>query len=297
MLIPKGNPLIEDIKLSYTDINIMIGNLEQEGFSGYLMLDYNEARGVFFFLHGGIINTQEIKESEELYRACLVAKFFNKIRKRETMASSYILTPPMASVLSNLYLFRPIYQNQELGKKELPVILNDIEDKAYTGFLSFMRQDSGQYQYILFDKGKYIINNFADKIGQIVCSSQKVNAFMDELSGSSAKIFFYGETQNLLEEKKKEIQKRLNRSKQLIIKSETRFLGKSDLAKIDEYIVREWDVKSPNFLVEFETGEGKTHKIEAVAAKKMGGYIGFSAAFIKKAGLREGDLVNVNPVE
>lgn len=296
MLIPKGNPLIENIKLSYTDINIMIGNLEQEGFSGYLTLDYEEGKGVFFFLHGGIVNAQEIKESDELYRACLVAKFFNKIRKRETKASSYILTPPIASVLSNLYLFRPIYKNQELGKKEFPILLNDIEDKSYTGFLSFMPQE-GEYQYILFDKGKYIINNFVNKIGQIVCSSDKVRAFIDELSNKPAKIFFYGETQTLLEEKKSQIQKRLNRSKQLIIKSETRFLGKADVAKIDEYIVREWDVKAANFPVEFETGDGKAYTTDAVAAKKMGGYIGFSASFIKKTGLREGDLINVNPVE
>jgi|GEM_PF-869941 len=296
MILPKGSPLIEDIKLGYTDVNIMMNNLEQEGFSGYIILDYEEGRGIFFFLHGGIINTLEVKNAEEeVYTACLAAKFFNRIRKKETKVSVYILTPNMASVLSNIYLFNPLYKNHEVHKKELMLILSETEEKSYTGFLSAMGQDG--LTYIIFDKGKLIIDNFAINVGQVICSSEKIHLFFDYISENGSKIFFYAESQKVIEGRKKEIQRRLNRIKQLIIKGETRFLGKNDLIKIDEYIVREWSIKTSTFEVEVESINGKTYKIEASSGKKLGGYAAFSNALIKKLGLKEGDLVNISPVE
>ncbi|MFH1453669.1 MAG: hypothetical protein ABIH00_06790 [Armatimonadota bacterium] len=296
MFLPKGNPLIESIKLDYTDINIMINNLEQEGFSGYLYLEYQEGAGVFFFLHGGIINTIEIIKGErETYHCCLASKFFNRIRKKQMKASTYVLTPSVTSVLSNIYLFKSIYEDYSIQKKDLMVLLSEIEDKSYTGFLKSLSM--GAASYILFDKGKFLVDNFAAEIGQISCSSDKIHVFLDEMSVNGGKISFYAEENSVLEEKKKEIQVKLNKIKQLIIKGENRFLGRGDIVKIDEYIVREWGIKEPSFVVEVETSQGASYKLHASPGKKLGGYIGFSNSLIKKMGLKEGDLVNINPVD
>lgn len=296
MILPRGNPLIEDIKLGYTDINIMMNNLEQEGFSGYILFDYSGGKTIFFFLHGGIINTLEVKdEAGEVYDAQLAAKFFNRIRKIEANVSVYILTPNMASVLSNVYLFNPLYKNHETGKKELMLILNEIEENSYTGFLSALGQDG--LTYVVFDKGKLVIDNFAEKAGQIICSSEKIHSFFDYITGENGKIFFYAQAQKIIDSRKKEIQKKLNRIKQLIIKGEVRFIGKSDLVKIDEYIVREWGIKSASFTIEVESTDGKTYKLEASAGKKLGGYAAFSNSLIKKLNFKEGDLVNISPIE
>lgn len=296
MILPKGNSLIEDIKLGYTDINIMMNNLEQESFSGYVTLDYDEGKGIFFFLHGGIVNTLEVKKGdEEIYNACLVAKFFNRIRKKDTSTSVYILTPNVANVLSNIYLFNPLYKNHAVHKKELMLILSETEEKSYTGFLSAIGQDG--LVYIVFDKGKLVIDNFAMETGQVMCSSEKIHSFFDYISTSGSKIFFYAESQKIIDVRKKEIQKRLNRIKQLIIKGETRLLGKTNLVKIDEYIVREWDIKTPLFTIEVEITDGRSYKLEASAGKKLGGYAAFSGSLIKKLNIKEGDLVNISPAE
>lgn len=294
MFLPKGNPLIEDITLNYTDINVLIGNLEQEGFSGYITFDYGEGLGVFFFLHGGLVNTLEkVTAPEEKYAACVVAKFFNRIRKKETKVSVYVLTPNICSVLSNVHLFKPVYKDYEAGKKEMMLLCNEIEEKSYTGFLSAL--GDGGVSYILFEKGKFIIDNFAIEVGQILCSSEKIHVFLDKIS-AGGRVYFYAEAQEVIENKKKEIQNRLNKIKQLIIKGETRFLGKANVARIDEYIVKEWATKTPVFMIDLETNDGKKYTLEATQGKKMGGYVGLASSFIKKMGLREGDLVNVNPV-
>ena len=293
MILPKGNPLIELITLPFPDINIMLNNLEQQDFTGYVKLDLFKAQGAIFFSHGTMIQSMELDDAS--VKVHPLARILNKVKKREVPTSSYVLSAQIAGVLASLYTFQSLYLDYEVKKKELKKVLSTLEGDSYTGIIEVI-SSKGTF-FLILDRGKLVTDHFAKEYGSIVCGVDTVQRHTERISNEGAKINVFAEKQSEIEIKKRIMEEEMEKIKQLIVRVEKGFFSSGDVFKIDEYVTRESGIRAGStFQMELETSEGVIFSVKAAPGKKLGGYIATPATVLKKLKLREGDLVSVKPV-
>lgn len=84
---------------------------------------------------------------------------------------------------------------------------------------------------------------------------------------------------------------------QLILGEEKGFFKPEDTFWIDEFIAKEWQIRSPkNFKLEITTNTGSRYDVKGVSCAKKGGYITATKNTIDRMRLTAGELLSVRPV-
>lgn len=292
MLIPRGNALFEKQNLPYSDINVLYGNLEQQGFTGFIQLE-NGTVDYLFFSHGQFLRALECEDQH--YRVLTRARVLNKI-KGEVPTSVYVLDSAMANVLSLSFAFQPLYRNVEVRKKEFKKIRDQLEGDEQTGILYLNSREHGRH-YLLADRGRLVYNNLVAFFGQIMCGVDEVNRFLDTIAKAGAQLNVYAEKAPEIDNKRRETEERLERVKVLLAKTQTGLFVKEDVVSVDEYIAREWGLRPGSaFGVELELADGTIVTVKCQSAKKLGGYVNIPAKLMKRVGLRDSDALSVQPI-
>lgn len=292
MILPKGNTLIERVNLPFPDVNVMLNNLEQQGFTGYVKLELNRFDGIIFFDHGTILRTLEMESGN--IKVQPLARILNRAKKGDILTSSYVLSRQLVSVLALNFAFNPLYLDYEVKEKELKKVLSTLESDAYTGVIEVITRDGTSY--ILVSEGMLITDFFSPEYGQIIAGTEYVSKFLDFISNDGAVINIFAEKQEEIDEKKRTIEEELEKIKQLILREEKGFFKAGDVFWLDEYILQEWGIKSAKSLqLELETPDGVVLLVKAQPSKKLGGYISTVGKNISSLKLKEGDLVSVKP--
>lgn len=298
MILPRGNPLIEKITLPYSDINIMIQNLEAQAFTGYVLLEVFKTEGVIFFSHGESTRALEIEEAESKESKIKVlknARLINKVKNKEVPVSSYVLSAQIVSVLANLFAFESLYKEYEVKKKEFKKVLGALEADNITGILEVITKQANHV--LLIDHGKIVTDSFANEYGQILCGIDVVNDFLDIIFREGARINVFAEKSDEIEFKKRTIQEEIEKERQLIAKTMGGVFKAADTVKVEEHLVKEWGLKpAGTFQVEAETPDGKIYALKCSGGKNLGVNLSIAPALMKKMNVKDGDLINVRPI-
>lgn len=294
MVLPKGNPLIEKVTLPFPDINIMMNNLEQQGFTGFIKLELYKMDSAIFYSQGTIVRAMEIDESNTKVQP--IARILNRLKKKEVSTSTYILSPRIISVLALMFAFQPLYLDYEVKQKELKKVMGTLEADNYTGIIEVISRDGTLY--LMIDQGELVTDHFAQEFGTIICGTDSVSKFLDFVSKEGAVINIFAEKQDEIDSKKALIEEELEKIKQLIVREEKGFFKPGDTFWVDEYIVQEWGLRNVRSLnIELETPEGVVQIVKGSVQKKLGGYISATQNYLKKLKLKEGDLVSIKPAK
>ncbi|HXE71569.1 MAG TPA: hypothetical protein VNO81_02825 [Candidatus Nitrosotenuis sp.] len=296
MHVPKGNPLIEEVPLPLSDINVMLTNLETDSFTGYVQLDLTGTDGMIFFSHGSMLRAVEVDHSSGSASVVLLPRMLGRVKGRDVSTSSYVLSSQIVGVLSGIFAFQPLYLDYEVKRKELKKVLTNLEEGEFSGIMKMATRDGTSF--LLLDRGELVIDRFIRQYGQILCGTDAVSKLLDYVHKHGATINVYAEKAEEIENRRRATEEDLEKIKQLIAKIDQGLFRAGDVVKVDEYIVREWgiDLKA-TFNVELETPDGSIYEYKCQAAKKLGGYAGLTQAMLKKMNLREGDLLSVRPAQ
>lgn len=291
MILPKGNSLIEKASLTGADINVMLNNLEQDGFCGRVQIQTSDYEGDIFFLHGSAVNSIEIAGKSASISSA--SRILSKLKGAQAEVSNYVFSPQILSVISSAFAFNLIYENYYVKKNELMNIIKEIEQDNLTGFLEAPLKE-GTF-YLAFEEGKIVIDNFIGGFGQVICGVEETKKFLDYLSREGANIYLYGEKADIVEMRRVQAKKELDKVKQLFVKAEGRFLKSQGEVRIDENIYKLWQASPGPIDIEIETQTGKVYKLRCVPGKKLEEYVVFGKNFLKNLNLNEGDMVRVAP--
>lgn len=295
MQVPKGNPLIEDVALSFTDLNIMLSNLEHDQFTGYVKLDLQDSEGLIFYNLGSMTRALEVNPASGSAEVHLLPRLLNRIKGRELETSTYVLSTQIVGVLSGIFAFQPLYLDYEVKRRELKKVLNNLESGEYSGIIRMASREGTQY--LLMDRGELVTDRFSREYGQILCGTDAVSSLLDYVHKNGATLNVYAEKASEIENRRRNKEDELEKIKQLIARQDAGIFRAGDVVKVDEYIVREWGIDPKAvFNVELETTEGDLYEYRCQATRKMGGFAGLAPQMIKKMGIKEGDLITVRPI-
>ncbi|HEY4003298.1 MAG TPA: hypothetical protein VGO93_30800 [Candidatus Xenobia bacterium] len=293
--IPRGNILFEHETLSQADVEVMVQNLEQQAFTGYVRTDTGpQNSGYIFYHHGTFVRAFEMPEGN-----CQVVqkqRILNRLRGYETPTSVYVMSAQMIGVLSAAFSFQRLFVNVEAKKKEIKRIRDGLEQEEQSGMMEFVSRDGTTYA--LVDRGKLVYDTFAREYGQVLCGLDELNRAFDQLGRDGGYLNVYGEKHMQIEQAKRVIDEELEKTRPLIARVESGiFKGSDDVVKIDEFILKEWGIKGTGaFPVELETPTGEIRQARCQAAKKMQQFISISKNLLKQLNMQEGEVVNVRPV-
>ena len=153
--------------------------------------------------------------------------------------------------------------------------------------------------YLAIDNGEVVRDRFCYNYGEILSGTEAVDRILNfEFDSEGATMSVYAERVEEIDIKRSAKEEELEKIKTLIVKSDGGFLRAADVVKVDNYIVREWniaDVKS-TFSVEIETPDGSLYEYKCQAGSKFGDRAGLTPAMMKKMGLAEGDNISIRPL-
>lgn len=295
MLIPKGNILIENTELSYSDLNLMLGNLEQDGFTGYVKVGLQDTIGLVFYVEGALVRALEMNPASGSNDVHMLSRLLTRMKGRDLIVSCYVMSDRIVQVLSGLFAFQTLYLDYEVKKRELKKVLSNLEAGEHSGFLRVTSQLG--VQYLLFQAGEIVTDRFSWQYGEVLCGDRAVGELLDTVNKTGATVSVHAEKASEVELRRQERERELEKIKQVTAIKDAGFFRAGDVVKVDEYVVREWgqDVKSV-FNVEIETPDGQLYEYKCQVAKRMGSNAGLAPAMLKKMGLREGDVLSIRPL-
>lgn len=297
MYIPKGNILIEDVSLSYDNMREMQTNLSNDGFTGYVKLDLENSSAYVFYDSGAVAQVLEVDNATGLVSLQLEQRLLNRIKLDEIKCSSYVTSKRIVNVLTGIFAFQPLYIDYEVKKRDMPRILEKMQDGGYSGLMKLSTRE-GTY-YLAVDNGEVVRDRFCYNYGEILSGTEAVDRILNfEFDSDGATMSVYAERVEEIDIKRSAKEEELEKIKTLIVKSDGGFLRAKDVVKVDNYIVREWniaDVKS-TFSVEIETPDGSLYEYKCQAGSKFGDRAGLTPDMMKKMGLAEGDNISIRPL-
>lgn len=295
-LIPRGNPLIENMTLPVADIEQMLENLLTDEFVGVVQMRLASATGFFVLSNGSILRALEGNSRGALV-ARLPARIYALLRQRSTAEiSTFVMSESMASVLSASFAFTTFMPEKRIERKELKSVLASLDQDRLTGFMRLIGPDG--ITFLLVDEGVILTERFAESYGEIVCGPAQVSAVLDFVYENGSRILIRAEKSEEIDRKSEAIDLDLSRIRQLTLKKASALFRSADEVKLSEDVFREWGVDSKaQFEVELETADGRmfTYKCKA-GPSRLAQRVEVHSNMLKDMNVGESDLVNVRPI-
>ncbi|MBQ7568845.1 hypothetical protein IJT17_08580 [bacterium] len=295
MFIPKGNILIDEVSLPFEELEPMLNNLQNDGFTGYVLIKTTDSSSYIFMNGGQMDKAIDVDAASDAINVYYVQRLLNRVQNKQLLVSTYVLSSRMVSVLSMFFAFQQQYAEYEVRRRDFAKVLEGLESSQSSGFIKVATKSSAYF--LLLSGGEVLSDRFSRQYGEIVCGVDEVKARFDEIERNGATISVYAEKDEEIENRRIQKDDELEKIKELMIRAETRFLGGGDVVKVDDYVVRGWGIDAKaSFNVEVENQNGDVYEYKCQAAKRMGGYAGVTKAMMERMGVSENEMVFVKPI-
>lgn len=297
-LLPRGNPLIDNMTLPVPDIEQMLENLLADEFVGIVQMKLASAIGYFVLRNGRILRALEGTPARGTLVARLPARIYALLRQRSTAeVSTFVMSEAMVSVLATAFAFGNFMPEKKIEKKELKTVLATLESNKLTGFIRLVGANNTP-AYLLVDEGEILTERFAEGYGDVLCGPIQVSGLLDHVYENGSRISIRAEKTDVIDHKSEEVDMDLSRIRQLTLKKASALFRSADEVKLSEDVFREWgvDVKA-TFEVELETPDGRmfTYKCKS-GSSRLAQRVEVHSNMLKDMNVGEGDLVNVRPI-
>lgn len=189
-LLPKGNPLYENIAAAKVKLPEMLDKLKGGGFTGYLNFIFPSSSGILFFEGGKLISALHELDKARLSGFEAIAELSNQILAGGGSLSVYRLSKDLVMGLHALLHGEVLFKGQELKLIDIKGLLEKMKVRQLNGCLRIYTEDRSA---LIFYKEGAPLGFFHDGSNDIETSaseSQKIaglpGAKIDVLSTKSA---------------------------------------------------------------------------------------------------------------
>lgn len=189
-LLPKGNPLYENIAAAKVNLPDILGKLKSAGFTGYLSFTFPSSSVILFFEGGKLISAMCERDKVRLTGFEAIAELCNQILSGGGSLSVYRLSRDLVMGLHALLHGEVLYRGQELKLIDVKSLLEKMKARALNGCLRIYTEERSA---LIFYKDGSPLGFFHDGSNDIETSaseSQKIaglpGAKVDVLSTKSA---------------------------------------------------------------------------------------------------------------
>lgn len=135
ILLPRGNPVKEQIDPGKVNLPEALGKLHAGSFSGYLRFDAPKATGILIFEQGRLISALFEAEKERLTAGNALARIFEISLAGGARLDIYRLSPELAMSIHALLHGDVRYKGQEIKLIDIKALLGKLKEEKMNGCL------------------------------------------------------------------------------------------------------------------------------------------------------------------
>jgi hypothetical protein len=135
ILLPRGNPVKEQINPGKVNLPEALDKLRQGKFTGYLRFDFPESTGIFIFDGGRFADALFASTHDSLLARTAIARIFSESLKGHGSLGIYRLSPELSGLLRALLHGELLHQGQELELINVRGLLKRLRDERLNGCL------------------------------------------------------------------------------------------------------------------------------------------------------------------
>ncbi len=135
VLLPRGNPLKENVNPGKINLPAALGKLQVGNFSGYLRFDFPDKTGVLVFEKGRLVSALFEAGLERFIAYDALAAIFEHSLFSHGVLNVYRLSPELAISVHTLLHGEILYKGQELKLIDIKALLGRLKESAITGCL------------------------------------------------------------------------------------------------------------------------------------------------------------------
>ena len=150
MVLPRGKPVYTNLKTKVVKLDSLLEELSEEGFSGYVKLDFEDDEGVIFLEKGRVVGVHRGSGG----RDALSELIKRGISDGSGLISVYSLDPELLSVISAVYSAEPLFSNVPFGIVDTERLMEHLSKKEFTGVLLVEDEKKGATFMAFFFSGE-----------------------------------------------------------------------------------------------------------------------------------------------
>ena len=151
ILLPRGNPVKENINPGKVNLPGALKKLQAGRFTGYLRFDGEQGTGVFIFEKGKLVSALFEAEQERLIAYDAVTRIFEESLLGRMSLDIYQLSPELALSVHGLLHGEMLYRGQELKLIDIKSLLARIRQERMNGCLRIYAGE--RIALIFYEKG------------------------------------------------------------------------------------------------------------------------------------------------
>lgn len=159
ILLPRGNPVKENINPGKVNLADALGKMRQGKFTGYLRFDFPAGTGVFIYQDGHLISALYESEREHLIAYDAMAKTFHESLAGSGLLNIYRLSTDLAYSIHTLLHGEVLHKGQDLKLIDIKSLLIRMREEKRSGCL---RIYSKEHIALIFYRGGNPLGFFHD---------------------------------------------------------------------------------------------------------------------------------------
>ncbi|RMG61340.1 MAG: hypothetical protein D6715_13850 [Calditrichaeota bacterium] len=191
MLLPPGQGKLRELNTSYTRFHLLLQDLGENRFSGYLRLSFWGYEGVLIFDTGKIVQASSSEREVYLTGEQAVLRLVQKAQEPDGSLDVFGLSNEVALALALGIQARLYKSSQELAGKTITDLLEIMEVEALTGYMDLQFNQKRGLGTIYYLEGTPVESVIMSHTGRIASGSAVYSRFL-ELGGNiqfSAEIY------------------------------------------------------------------------------------------------------------
>ena len=133
MIFPRAQGLYENLSTSFTQLDALLAELQNNQFTGYVQLTGWEYEGILLFDTGRIVNAGEEVKGQRRHGPSAAASIALKSKAKDNAISVYRLTSEVTQLLASLFDGEAIYKDLSNDLTGLDKLVAKLQSEKHTG--------------------------------------------------------------------------------------------------------------------------------------------------------------------
>lgn len=156
MIFPRGSALYENLNTSFTQLDAMLAELQNNQFTGYVQLTGWEYEGNLLFDTGRIVNATETFKDQQRHGPGAAESIAVKGKEKDNAVSVYRLSAEVTQLLANLFTGEPLYKDLGNDLTGLDKLIAKLQSEKHTGSVEARWVQGKDAATILLREGQVI---------------------------------------------------------------------------------------------------------------------------------------------
>ncbi|HZS06570.1 MAG TPA: hypothetical protein VFD58_17165 [Blastocatellia bacterium] len=188
--IPKGVPMHEKLSTSFVRIEALFDELQSQGFTGYVLLNFPQSTGYIYFNNGQVLNAIEESQRERHAGKKVSDHLLRQASQTRGTISIYNLQSEAVSTLAGLADGELVYQNLTSDFASLGKLIKKIAKERRLHYISLTFSDQPKEGGLVYIDGDRV-EVFCSTPGGDLTGSQALQQLVSQSEGRLAAFSLY----------------------------------------------------------------------------------------------------------